>query len=221
MILHLVSDRRRLAPEASSGQAEHCLLTQVRLAVEAGVDVVQIRERDLDAGRLVRLVAAAVRITRGSRTRIVVNERVDVALAAGADGVHLRSDSMAAVDVRRCTPPGFLIGRSVHSVDEALVAGPVDYLLAGTVWATASKPGRASTIGVSGLRVICAASGVPVLAIGGVDAGGCADAARAGAAGAAAIGAFIAGRDPGCRAASLVDVVQRLRERFDTAGAAS
>src|SRR3989442_3557018 len=111
MMICLVTDRRRRSPIEQASEAE-----------AAGVDLVHVRERDLDARELAALVEALVNVTRGSATRVVVNDRVDVALACGADGVHLRGDSMAAGRLRRMTPDGFLIGCSVHAVDEA-VAG--------------------------------------------------------------------------------------------------
>ena len=114
MILHLVTDRRRLATGAAA-DLEACLLRQARFAVDVGVDVIQIRERDLEADALARLVSAVLTIATGSRTRVVVNDRVDVALACGAHGVHLRADSFEAGAARRLVPAGFLIGRSVHT----------------------------------------------------------------------------------------------------------
>src|SRR5205814_1224408 len=107
-------------------------------AVASAVDLIQVRERDLNAADLAALVSAVVKVSRGSGTRVLVNDRVDVALATGADGVHLRSDSVPADAVRRLVSAGFLIGRSVHRVDEAVAAGAVDYLIAGAVFPTRS-----------------------------------------------------------------------------------
>ena len=183
-------------------------------AVDAGVDLIQLRERDLDARDLATLAVDLVRLTRSTATRVVVNDRLDVALASGADGVHLRSDSMAAAAVRRIAPPGFLVGRSVHSVDEALAAGDVDYLIAGTVFATVSKPGPHRLLGLAGLRAIVAAAGVPVLAIGGVGMEQLGVIADTGAAGVAAIGLFLGGGPPG-------PVVEAVRARFDSVKTAS
>ena len=121
-------------------------------------------------GALLALVARAVEAVRGTRTRILVNDRLDMAIAAGAHGVHLRGDSAPPRRVRAAVPPSFLIGRSVHSRDEiAQVSdeGGVDYLLFGTVFATASKPDRHGT-GLAGLlEAVNEAKGLPV-AIGGV-----------------------------------------------------
>jgi thiamine-phosphate pyrophosphorylase len=154
---------------------------------------------------------------------VLVNDRLDVALASGAAGVHLRGDSVPPDAVRRAVPPAFVVGVSVHTVAEAVAAAPsADYIVAGTIWPTPSKP-SAATIGLDGLSRIVAAVGVPVLAIGGVTLERLADTGRAGAAGAAAIGLFMsasADRD-GCRARPLRDVVAAARVTFDTPGSAS
>ena len=117
MILHLVTDRRRLCQEGAQAAATRaCLLRQARFAVEAEIDFFQVRERDLEAADLAAAVSAIIAIARGTRTRVLVNDRVDVALACGAAGVHLRADSIAASAVRSIAPPEFVVGRSVHSV---------------------------------------------------------------------------------------------------------
>jgi len=124
VILHLVTDRRRLTPAADEEARARCVIEQAGFALSAGIDVIQVREHDLDTRRLASVTAAIVLLTRGSRTRVVVNDRLDVALAARADGVHLRSTSFDAVHVRACTRPGFLIGRSVRTPNQAAEAGP-------------------------------------------------------------------------------------------------
>src|SRR5438034_1512504 len=165
----LVSDRRQLCPGCDDERARQCLISQVREAVIAGVDLLQIRERDLEAGSLAALVSGAVAVARGTPTRVIVNDRLDVALAAGADGVHLRGDSVAPAAARRLAPRGFLVGRSVHSADEAAaIAADVDYLIAGTVFPSASKSQGSKWLGEAGLAAVVRAAGVPVLAIGGV-----------------------------------------------------
>jgi thiamine-phosphate pyrophosphorylase len=189
-MLCLVTDRRRLSPGQPVGTVRRRLLDQVRWAVSIGVDLVQVRERDLDAAGLADLVNDLVGICHGSGTRVTVNERADVALGCGADGVHLRHDSIPAARLRSIAPAGFLIGRSVHSPEEAREAGPVDYLFAGTVLETRSKP-DARTIGLGGLAAIVRAAAVPVLGIGGLSAGALGDVAGTGAAGIAGIGTFI------------------------------
>ena len=219
MMLHLVTDRRRLCPDEDEAARCACLLAQARFAVAAEIDVIQIREGDLDGGQLATLAAAIVGLTRGTSTRVVVNERLDVALAAGTHGVHLRGDSFDASQVRSVVAPGFIIGRSVHSRSETRDAGPVDYIIAGTVWATSSKPDGYPLLGLEGLADIVEASPVPVIGIGGVDARRAQALAAAGAAGGAAIGAF-QGRGPGrlggsgCLAIPLQTVTQSFRQAY-------
>jgi thiamine-phosphate pyrophosphorylase len=217
----LVTDRRRLVTGgAGPDAAVACLVAQVRYAVEAGIDLVQVRERDLDGGALAALVTKLLAVTRGTRTRLVVNDRLDVALACAADGVHLRGDSVPVRAARRLAPSGFLIGRSVHAADEAVGAGAgADYLIAGTVFPSASKAAGAPLLGIEGLRSIVNAIRVPVLAIGGISGDRIAQAASAGAAGIAAIGLFTvahpdAGAD-GCRVGDLRQTVKDARSWFD------
>ena len=220
-----MTDRRQLSANTADVNSErHCLLRQARCAVEAAIDILQIRERDLDGAALATLVSAIVAIARGSRTRIVVNDRIDVAVACGAAGVHLRADSPPPSLVRRMAPRGFLIGRSVHDAAEAAAAGDVDYLIAGTVWPTSSKPAGHPLLGESGLGAVVRAAHVPVLAIGGVTLERLAAVRRAGAAGIAAIGLFMspgaseeARTGASCRAVPLLDLVETARTRFDAA----
>jgi thiamine-phosphate pyrophosphorylase len=203
--LCLVTDRHRRS-----------IVEQCRDAVQAGVDLIQVRERDLEGAALSALVAELVRLTRSTRTRVVVNERLDVALACGADGVHLRGDSMPTARARSIAPAGFLISRSVHEAGEAVTAAPgADYLVAGTVFPSSSKPGLRESLGLAGLAAIARSVPVPVLAIGGVSLDQMEPIARAGAAGAAAISLFV---EEGAR---LAEVVEEARRRFDTARSAS
>ncbi len=183
----MVTDRRRLA-----GDPTEALAGRVAAAARAGVHLIQVRERDLEARPLTRLVARCVDAVRSTRARVVVNDRVDVALAAGAHGVHLRADSLPAARVRRMVPRDFLVGRSVHGLDEALRAqdaGGLDYLVFGTVFGTASKPGAAAA-GLDALARVAAATRLPVIAIGGMNAARLPDVGGTGAAGFAAIGLF-------------------------------
>lgn len=212
MMLHLVTDRRRLASWAAERDCASCLVEQVAGAAAAGVDVVQLREPDLDGASLRRLAAALLDALAGCSTRLVINERLDVALAVGAHGVHLRSTSMAAERIRRVVPAGFLVGRSVHSVAEARAAGPVDYLIAGSVWRTAAKPADHPVIGLAGLSAIVATATVPVIGIGGVVPSNAREVVRAGASGVAAIEAWMGPPSHGrCRAVALHDTADAFR----------
>jgi len=191
-VLCLVTDRHRLCAEnVPFDVARRRLIDQAKWAVTSNVDLIQVRERDLEAADLARLVTDFVRVSRGSGTRVVVNDRLDVALACGADGVHLRHDSVRADAVRTIAPAGFLVGRSVHGVADAKDAGPVDYLVAGTVFETPSKPSATETLGLDGLADVVQAVAVPVLAIGGVTRERLDEVAATGAAGVAGIGLFI------------------------------
>ena len=216
MILHLVTDRCRLTAADDEDARGRCLLEQAGFAVSAGIDAIQVREADLDSRALASLTSALVRLTRGSRTRVVVNDRLDVALAARADGVHLRGTSFDAVHVRACTRPGFLSGRSVRTPGQTADAGPVDYLIAGTAFATQSKPDVQVLLGAAGLEEIARASIVPVLAIGGVDVERTGELARAGIAGVAAIGAWM-GNEGSCRAIALNERIAAFRAAFEAA----
>jgi len=208
-----------------TGTVRRCLVEQARYAIAAGVTFIQVRERDLEAADLAAIVGELVALSRGSQTRVLVNDRLDVALACGAAGVHLRGDSAPAAEVRRVVGPDFVIGASVRTLDDAVsVADSVDYLTAGTVWPSTSKEFAAALLGPAGLARISGAVTVPVLAIGGVTRDRLSEAARAGAAGAAAIGLFmgpaVSDRD-GCRAGPLEDVVIAARAAFDTPGSGS
>jgi thiamine-phosphate pyrophosphorylase len=186
-VLCFVTDRRRFG-----ASWEEALVGRVRAAAVEGVHLVQVRERDLDGGPLTRLVTACVDAVRGTRARVLVNDRFDVALEAGAHGVHLRGDSFPASRIRAYAPLGFLIGRSVHSVSDALVAAEdaaVDYLIFGTVFASGSKPDRPAA-GLRELSAVVSATRLPVLAIGGMTSGKIAEVMRAGAAGVAGISMF-------------------------------
>ena len=195
MKMMLVTDRRRF------GLSVEAL---VERAARAGTDLIQVRERDLPDRELVELVRAMVRATAERGTRVLVNDRADIAIAAGAAGVHLRSDSAAGARVRAAfaagaaSPPRvaeeFLIGRSVHSladVDAALADGGCDYLLFGTVFPSAGKPADHPVAGLDALAAACRRSSIPVFAIGGIDAARLADIANAGAAGFAGVGMFM------------------------------
>ncbi len=182
---------------AADAHARAHLVERVRAAADAGVDLVQLREPGLEARALTELAGRCLTALRGRSTRLLVNDRLDVALAAGAHGVHLRGDSFPAPRVRRVTPPGFLIGRSVRTADEAARAaegGGLDYLIAGTIFASPSKPGTPAA-GLEMLSAIVQAVRLPVLAIGGIERDKLAALAAAGAAGFAAITLF-AGEDP-------------------------
>jgi thiamine-phosphate pyrophosphorylase len=200
------------APQPSTPDAERALVDRIGAAARAGVHLVQIRQPGFEGAALMELVAAAVRAVRGTRARVLVNDRLDVALAAGAHGVHLRGDSMPATRVRAIAPPAFIIGRSVHSREEAEEAtggGGLDYLIFGTVFSTSSKPDLRSA-GVTALAAACARVPLPVLAIGGMVPERLGPVAASGAAGFAAIGLFA-----DCALDALPRVISRAADAFN------
>jgi len=202
------------APIVSSAE-EDGLVQRIGSAARAGAHLIQIRQPHVEARALTRLVERARQAVAGTAARILVNDRVDVALSAGAHGVHLRGESMPAARVRAIAPAGFVIGRSVHAVAEALAVerdGGLDYLLFGTVFATDSKPGLAPA-GVEGLAAVCASASLPVLAIGGMSVSSLAPIGRTGAAGFAAIGLFAS-----AAVEALPQLVAAARSAFDTPG---
>jgi thiamine-phosphate diphosphorylase len=199
----LVTDRSRLPPAPDADRVADLpalgpLADRLTLAGQAGVDLLQIREPDLSAAELIGLVQDLRARLGDAPARIVVNERVDVALAADADGVHLKSDSIPTALVRRHVPAPFLVGRSVHSVEEARAAAGdgADYLIFGTVFPSGSKPRGHRTAGLEALAAVSEAVRIPVLAIGGISLNTVTAAAEAGAAGVAAIGLFFDATGP-------------------------
>jgi thiamine-phosphate diphosphorylase len=178
--------------------------------------MVQLRERDLTARDFLELTERCLDAA-GRHSRIIVNDRMDVALAGQAHGVHLRSDSVDPRAARALAPSNFLIGRSVHGAEEARVVaggGALDYLISGTIFPTASKP-QTTASGVRMLAEVCEAVSVPVLAIGGVTVERLPSLAGSGAAGVAAIGLFLPpeGTPFELHIAAAVDAIRRA---FDT-----
>lgn len=185
----------------AQGSAERAvLMDRLAAAARAGATMIQVRERLLDDRALAAFVRDLVVATSATGCQVIVNNRPDIALAAGAAGVHLKSDSMAASDVRRIAPRPFVVGRSVHSADEAVAAedaGGCDYLVFGTVFPSSSKPDDHPVAGTDGLYRVCARVSLPVVAIGGITAARARTARTAGAAGIAAISLFSESADIG------------------------
>lgn len=209
MILTLITDCRRACPDARTEQAVVAgALRWLGAAIEAGVDVIQIREHAMAAASVRDITAGVVAQSRGTRTRVIVNDRADVAVAALADGVHLRDDGWPVSRVRRL-PRGrsWIVGRSIHAVapSSSDLAG-LDYVTFGAVFGSGTKPAR----GVDALRSVAAACAVPVVAVGGITPANAAACRDAGAAGVAAISLFL---PPGCAPDALGprDAVSRLR----------
>ena len=181
---------------------------RVALAVRGGVDMVQLREKDLPGGLLLELAARLRKVAAGAAL-LVVNERVDVAMASGAGGVQLGEEGLPVEVAWRLAGEGSLIGRSVHSVEGALEAQEqgADFLVVGTIFPTGSHPGTEAA-GPALLSSLAGRVGIPFLAIGGVTAENAAAVVDAGASGAAVISAILAARDPEAAARELKQVLE-------------
>ena len=192
MLLCYVTDRH-LLPDASLD----ALLRRVESASTAGIDWIQIREKDLTARELADFMRRALAVLSGERTRVIVNDRIDVALAAGAAGVHLSSASVPPAEAIRWlragnAPRDFLVGVSCHSLDEAIAAekAGVSYIFFGPIYNTPSKAASGAPQGLHKLSELCRSIRIPVLAIGGATQANAAECLRAGASGIAAIRLF-------------------------------
>jgi len=168
----------------------------VAQAVEGGANLVQLREKDLPAAELSALAEKLRAVTQG-RALFLVNDRLDVALACAADGVHLPERGLPVAVARRLAGEGFIIGRSVHSVAEALRAQAegADYVQAGTIFASRSHPDQ-SVAGLGLLEAVAAAVTIPILAVGGITAANVGEVMGAGASGAAVISAILGAPSP-------------------------
>jgi thiamine-phosphate pyrophosphorylase len=216
-----VTDRHSL-PGATPSESLALLPRKIEQAVSAGVDWVQIREKDLAARALAALAREALRVAVSSLSnkaravRVLVNDRLDVAIAEHAGGIHLGENSLPLAEAKRLiqSPQAkgllaedFLLGVSCHSLDAARAAqrSGADYVFFGPVFATPSKAAFGAPQGLSRLAEVCRAVPLPVLAIGGITVENAASCIEAGAAGIAAIRLF---QD----SSALVRTVDRLRQ---------
>jgi thiamine-phosphate pyrophosphorylase len=169
------------------------ILSQVSAAVAAGISLIQLREKRLSARVLFELTERAVSITRGSATRLLVNDRADIAAGAQADGVHLTSQSIDPRTIRRTFGTDFLLGASTHSLVEVQAAreGGADFVVFGPVFTTAAKEKYGAPVGIGELRHVSESlRPFPVIALGGVNAQNAPSCLQAGATGLAGISIF-------------------------------
>jgi thiamine-phosphate pyrophosphorylase len=201
--LYLVTDRRATAGRPLAVVLDACL--------GAGLPALQLREKDLPAGELVRLASDLRARTGRHGARLLVNDRVDVALAVGADGVHLPATGLPPAAARRLIGPARLIGVSTHAATEveAAAAGGADFAVFGPVYETPSKRTDGEPQGLDRLAAACRRSVLPVLAIGGVTAERVGEVRAAGAAGVAVIRALLGADDPARATKDLLAACER------------
>jgi thiamine-phosphate pyrophosphorylase len=181
----------------------------VQQALSAGAPSIQLRAKEATARELTAMVQGLIPAVRAAGSLLFVNDRLDVALAAGADGVHLGPDDLPVRDVRSAVDDDFIVGYSTDDPADAAQAQAdgADYLGSGTVYATTNKSDPGEVIGVEGLRRVVEAVSIPVVGIGGITPERAEAVAETGASGIAVIGAVMSAADPG-------DAVRRLMAPF-------
>lgn len=197
-ITYLITGSETSSATGPESEEFRRLLALVRAAVEARVTLVQLREKELNGRVLFELAAAAAHVARGSATRVLVNDRADIARAAGCDGVHLTTNSLEAEVVRRAFGEDFLIGVSAHTLQEARAAyaGGADFAVFGPVFDTPSKRAYGPPVGIEALTTVALElSPFPLVALGGVGVEEVEDLFRADAAGVAGIRLFANGQN--------------------------
>lgn len=192
-ILYLIT--RGATAEATTSKSKEFqeILVQVASAVAAGIQLIQLREKRLTARVLFELTVRAAEITRGSSTRLLVNDRADIAAGAGADGVHLTTRSLEPRILRETFGDDFLIGASTHSAAEATTARDegADFVVFGPIFQTQSKAEYGPPLGLDRLaNVTSKLAPFPVLALGGISRDNAQECLRAGASGVAGISLF-------------------------------
>jgi thiamine-phosphate pyrophosphorylase len=166
-------------------------------AAAGGAGVIQVRVKDAPAGEILRIARETVALVRG-RSLVLVNDRADLALLSGADGVHVGDEDLPVPEARQLLGPDLLVGRTTRTLEEAraAIAAGADHVGFGPVFATTTKALAVPPRGVATLREVCVALGAPVVAIGGIGASTIGDVAAAGAACAAVVGAIFSSGDP-------------------------
>jgi thiamine-phosphate pyrophosphorylase len=205
-ILYLITPGATAETTTSTSEEFQDILVQISAAVAAGIQLIQIREKNLTARMLFELTANVLGIIRGTSTRVLVNDRADVAASAGADGVHLTTRSIDANIIRKTFGRDFVIGASTHSFVEAMAARDcgADFAVFGPVFETATKANYGSPLGIAALVEVCLAlKPFPILALGGVSTENASECLRAGAAGLAGISLF---SDPATMKANVAKV---------------
>lgn len=190
------------------------LLEIVSESLAGGANIIQLREKEISSREFLKTALSVRKLFEDYPDRLfIVNDRLDIALASGAGGVHLGRDDMPVSAARKLAGPDFVIGASVSSAREAVKAASegASYLGAGAVYPTPTKP-ESGAVGLDGLREIAGAAGIPVIAIGGVNSGNAFDVIKAGASGAAVVSAVMAAENPREASREILDAVTRAFE---------
>ena len=180
-------------------------------AVRGGVKIVQLRDKTASDAELISLGRALKQALAGSGALLIVNDRVEVARAIGADGIHVGQSDAAAADARKALGPDAIIGLSIQTTEQAAALDPaiVDYIGVGPVFATATKPDHAPPLGFDGLARVCAASALPAVAIGGLSAAHARAVFAAGARGLAVVSGICAAEKPEAAARAFVEEARK------------
>lgn len=207
-----LAQRLRLMVVTDPGPArDRSVLDVVAAALAAGATAIQLRDKHLAGRELCRLGDALVALCQRHGALCLINDRLDVALACAADGVHLGQEDLPADRARAIAGPGFVVGVSagIPAEARAAAAAGADYIGTGSVFATGSKPDAGAPIGPKGLAEVARASALPVVAIGGIDARNASQAIAAGASGVAVISAVMRAPDPGAATRGILAALER------------
>jgi thiamine-phosphate pyrophosphorylase len=200
--LYLITDRK-MHPEIPLPDA-------VKMALSGGVRAVQLREKDMSETDLLKSARSLRKVTDRYRGKLFINDRFDIAIATGADGVHLTQSSIPVDAVRQCIKDRLMIGVSTHSLDEAIEAedGGADFITLGPVFPTPSKMKYGDPVGIDTLKKVCKRVRIPVFAIGGIKAGRIREVMDAGAYGVAMISEIFGSSDIKHRAEEIVKITE-------------
>jgi thiamine-phosphate pyrophosphorylase len=187
----------------------------VAAAVEGGATIIQLRGKHLTSRAFLDLGLKAARFLRSKKIPLIINDRVEIALACEADGVHLGQDDMPLLYARKLLGKDRMIGISVATPVEAEAAekGGADYIGAGPVFSTSSKRDLGPLLGLEGLRAIRQKVKIPILAIGGISSANVSDVISAGADGVAVISAIASAANPKTAATELIESIEKLKNR--------
>ena len=189
------------------------MVETARRAVAGGVTMVQLRDKDASPAQMIETGRALKAALHGTGVPLIVNDDVEAAIAIGADGLHVGQDDRDALTARRLIGPDMILGLSVETEALAAAVDPavVDYVGAGPVFATQTKPGHKPPIGLEGLARLIAATSLPAVAIGGLKTGHAEPVLRAGARGLAVVSAICGQPDPQTAAFELSEAIRKAR----------